>query len=340
MFTVTDLAQAFNMTSIHGPDAEGTSSMGMPMGAVQSAIDYVKIKEQVSQVALKIGHFAIMDDKKLTQFIIAKAKQSSAALNSSRQADADEKMKEVLAAVLERLIPCFGSNINIGIPEHLIRDVMNKYPAFNADMCAKWEEECKKKGCIALPKTSSAKLKRFGGGDKKVDQEKLKEDLFKPGGIRDRFVRSDKSVGPKWSMSLACGEESDSDDEPLNIEQKVDKVLDKLKDVRKTVIKHNAMTHKRVLQVQEYLEKRLDTSEDEAYSHVNDDAPASSPPKVEPKQLTTCSYVDDVFPPTSASSKTETEQEPVCPYADTDFNEWEDDAPDFPCRYDMSARGP
>eukprot|EP00392_Amoebophrya_sp_AT5.2_P002639 g2644.t1 len=275
--------------------------MGMPMGPVNSVIDYQKIQDQVSQVALKIGHFAIMNDKKLTQFIIAKAKQSAAALNSSRQSEAEGREDE-------------GG--------HLIALLIKRYA---------------KRHSIVLPEDNNSKGKRLGGGGKKLDQEKLKEEIFKPGGIRDQFVRSDKSAGPKWSMSLACGEESESEHEDLPIEKKVDKVLEKLKEVRKTVIKHSSMTHRRVLKVQEYLEKHLDTSSDEEpYSPDVAGAPASTLSKVEPKQLPVYHYVDDVFPPAAASSSAASgQQRGACPYADSDINEWEDDPPSSPCRYHM-----
>eukprot|EP00392_Amoebophrya_sp_AT5.2_P008745 g8773.t1 len=377
------------MSSLSQSASADGGPASMPFGTAHSVHDHAEFKKKVNQIAVEIGRAAAMDDMKLTQFIISTAKQSSAALNSSRPADADAKMKEVLRAVVQRLFPAFSAENGVEIPDQLILDVLAKFPAFSGEMCANWELERKKKGwrsplydltsmnevattsrhqlCnlsdpkrytipnrsasgtipydgdvrgLGFPRWSEPLQKsgsvgrpcwmfshcpaqRLGTSSKKIDEEKLKEDLFKPGGTRDQFVKSDMSSGRyKWSMSLACGAESDSELEELTLDQKVNKILDKMKDVKKSVINRSSMLNKQITRVQEYLEKNLNTSSDEEeYSPINATTPASTlsklPEQKKQETATRVTYVDD--------------------YCDLE-EDVQDDGPSYSCRYDMSAR--
>eukprot|EP00392_Amoebophrya_sp_AT5.2_P007333 g7347.t1 len=225
----------------------------LPMGAVNSPGEYAKIRAAVDKIALDIGRAAIMDDKRLTQYIITKAKQSSASLNSSRPTEAKEFMKQVLCAVIQRIFPEFGPENGTGIDDNLVREVLHKFPAFSGE--------------IVVTASNGAKAACSKAIKKGIDEEKLQHDLFKPGGVRDQFVQSNKTDGPKWSMSLACGVETDSEVEGTTLDFKVDKVLQKLGKVRSAVEKQGATVNKKLIEVLEHLEKK--DEDDEEYSPAN-----------------------------------------------------------------------
>eukprot|EP00392_Amoebophrya_sp_AT5.2_P003766 g3771.t1 len=294
-------------------------SAPLPMGTANSPNEFAKIREAVDKIALDIGRAAVMDDKRLTQYIIAKAKQSSASLNSSRPTESKEFMKHVMRAVIQRIFPEFAPENGLGVDENLIREVIHKFPAFNSEMCENWKLD--------------------------IDEEKLKYDLFKPGGVRDQFVQSNKADGPKWSMSLACGVESDSELEGTTLDFKMDKVLQKLNKVRSAVEKQGSMFNKKLIEVLEYLEKNMNPEEEEEYSPVNapsgpsashrDEATSSCGQQL-PWQRREQQFWGGAGPAPQQQDNTKRE---VGGYCDAEYNRAEDDPPSSPFTYKRIVMG-